>query len=147
MGLVSGSAIIPLYLRNDVVGPMCRSVEDATRVLQVIAGYDPADPLTEHSKGNIPGNYTDYLQKDGMQGARIGVLGILSNDNPDPEIRELFEQAVEDMRSLGAEVINPVDIPRFEELSANQWCSMFKNDVEDYLSNMFKMTRCRLLKT
>ncbi|MCF8223696.1 MAG: amidase [Bacteroidales bacterium] len=133
MGLVSRSAIIPLYLRNDVVGPMCRSVEDATRVLQVIAGYDPADPLTEHSKGNIPGNYMDYLQKDGMQGARIGVLGILSNDNPDPEIRELFEQAVEDMRSLGAEVINPVDIPRFEELSANQWCSMFKNDVEDYL--------------
>ncbi|MCB0634007.1 MAG: amidase, partial [Lewinella sp.] len=41
LGLVSRSAIVPLYLRNDVVGPMCRTVEDATRVLDVIAGYDP----------------------------------------------------------------------------------------------------------
>jgi len=55
MGLVSRSAVVPLYLRNDVVGPMCRTVEDATRILNVIAGYDPDDPLTEYSKGRIPG--------------------------------------------------------------------------------------------
>jgi Asp-tRNA(Asn)/Glu-tRNA(Gln) amidotransferase A subunit family amidase len=51
MGLTSRDGIIPLYLRNDVGGPMCRTVEDAVRVLDVIAGYDPADQITLHCRG------------------------------------------------------------------------------------------------
>lgn len=133
MGLVSRSAIIPLYLRNDVVGPMCRTVEDATRVLNIIAGYDAEDPLTEYSKDKIPGDYIQFLDKNGLEGARIGALGILSNNNPDPEIKVLFEQALNDLKRLGAEIINPVEIPGFEELSRNQWCSEFRKDIESYL--------------
>ncbi|MFO7851296.1 MAG: amidase [Bacteroidota bacterium] len=138
MGLVSRSGIIPLYMRNDVVGPMCRTVEDATRMLQLIAGYDPEDPLTEYSEGRIPEDYIEYLVKDGLQGSRIGVLRELSENDPDPEVKLLFEKAISDMDSLGAEIIDPVIIPGFNELRQNQWCSEFRKDLESYLAKYVK---------
>lgn len=138
MGLTSRSGIIPLYLRNDVAGPMCRTVEDAARVLEVVAGFDPKDPLTERSKGKIPENYSQFLQKDGLKGARIGVLTELSDDDPDPEVRALFEKAVEDLRNLGAEVVERVDVSDFGELRKNQWCDEFRKDVESYLREYVK---------
>jgi Asp-tRNA(Asn)/Glu-tRNA(Gln) amidotransferase A subunit family amidase len=58
IGLVSREGIAPLYLRNDMGGPMARTVEDAARLLQVVAGYDPADPITKYSNGKIPPDYT-----------------------------------------------------------------------------------------
>ena len=134
LGLVSRSAIVPLYLRNDVVGPMCRTVEDATRVLEVIAGYDPDDPLTAYSEGETPESYLDYLDKNGLQGARIGVLRQLSDDDPDPEISALFSQAIADLDSLGATLVDPVAIPGFDSLRQNQWCADFRTDLESFLA-------------
>ena len=58
MGLTSRDGIVPLNLRNDVGGPLCRTVEDAVKVLEVIAGYDPADPVTEHCVGHVRKDYT-----------------------------------------------------------------------------------------
>ncbi len=138
LGLVSRSGIVPLYLRNDVVGPMCRTVEDATRVLQVIAGYDPSDPITKNSDHKIPDNYTQFLQKDGLKGARIGVLRELSETDPDPEVKALFEKAIVDMKALGAVIIDSVVVPDFASLRKNQWCSEFKTDIESYLINHVK---------
>ena len=146
MGLISRSAIVPLYLRNDVVGPMCRTVEDATRVLQVIAGYDPEDPLTEYSKGKIPPDFTKYLIKDGLKGSRIGVLRELSENNPDPEIKLLFKRAISDLDSLGADIIDPVVIPGFSELRQNQWCSEFRKDLESFLARYVKKDTVKTLE-
>ena len=146
MGLISRTGIVPLYLRNDVVGPMCRTVEDATRVLQVIAGYDPEDPLTDYSAGKIPEGYMEYLVKDGLQGARIGVLRELSENNPDPEVKLLFEKAISDMDPLGAEIIDPVVIPGFRELRQNQWCSEFRKDLESYLATYVKNDTVKTLE-
>ncbi|MDX5421598.1 MAG: amidase, partial [Hymenobacteraceae bacterium] len=98
LGLTSRHGIVPLYLRNDVGGPMARTVEDATKILEVIAGYDPADPLTRHSQGKVPQNYTQFLVKDGLKGARIGVLRTLSDKDPDPQVKALFEQAIADLQ-------------------------------------------------
>ena len=139
LGLVSRSAIVPLYLRNDVVGPMCRTVEDATKVLEVMAGYDPADPLTIHSKGKIPKSYTSYLKTDALAGARIGVLRVLSDDDPHPGIKSLFEQALLDLDELGATIIDPVVIPDFGTLRLNQWCATFRDDVEAFLADYVKV--------
>lgn len=138
LGLVSRSAIVPLYLRNDVVGPMCRTVEDATRVLEVIAGFDSEDPITKYSAGKIPNGYQQFLQKDGLQGTRIGVLRELSEDNPDADVKALFEKAIEDLRLLGAEIIDPLDIPNFASLKQNQWCDDFRKDVELFLATYVK---------
>jgi len=134
LGLISRSGIIPLYLRNDVVGPMCKSVEDATKMMEIMAGNDPSDPITAYSEGKIPDNYTQFLIKDALSGSRIGVLSAICDDEMDPEIKLLFENALGDMRSLGAEIIDTVDIPGFNQLSRNQWCSDFRKDVEAYLS-------------
>ena len=138
MGLISRSAIIPLILRNDVVGPMCRTVEDAARLMEVMAGYDPNDPITKNSNGKIPSNYRQFLIKDGLQGSRIGVLRELSEDNPDPEIKMLFEQAILDLKSLGAQITDPVVIPDFSNLKQDQWCAEFRADLESYLETYVK---------
>jgi len=145
-GLISRSAIIPLFLRNDVVGPMCRTVEDATKVLEIIAGYDPADPVTKYSKGKVPSNYRQFLIIDGLKGARIGVLRAISDNDPDPEIKALFEQALIDMESLGAQIIDSVEIRDFSNLKQYQWCAEFRKDVESYLATYVKRDTLKTLE-
>jgi len=146
IGLTSRSGIVPLYLRNDIAGPMCRTVEDATKIFEIIVGYDPDDPITKHSEGKIPDNYQQFLQKDGLNGSRVGILRELSDDNPNSEIAALFEKAIQDMRSLGADIIDPVDIPDFSNLRKNQWCDMFREDVEYYLTKYVKRDTMRTIE-
>ncbi|MDW3191739.1 MAG: amidase [Cytophagales bacterium] len=133
LGLISREGIVPLFLRNDVVGPMCRTVEDATRIMEVMVGVDPKDPLTTYSEGKAQVNYQQYLDKNGLQDARIGVLRELSDEDTDPDIQRMFEAAIADLRSLGAEVIDPVVVPNFAAVRQNQWCAMFRTDLEDFL--------------
>jgi Asp-tRNA(Asn)/Glu-tRNA(Gln) amidotransferase A subunit family amidase len=136
LGLTSRHGIAPLYLRNDVGGPMARTVEDATKVLEVIAGYDPADPLTAYSEGKVPDNYRQFLDSNGLKGARIGVLRILSEKDPDPQVKALFEQSIADLRRLGAVVVDSVVIVDFESVSKDQWCSVFQQDINQYLFSL-----------
>ncbi|GAC1377055.1 MAG: amidase [Hymenobacter sp.] len=135
LGLLSRAGIAPLYLRNDTGGPMARSVADATRLLEVMAtDPDPADPLTSYSAGKLPPNgYRPFLDPNGLKGARIGVLRTLSERNPDPQVKALFEQAVADLRRAGATVVE-VEIPDFAHVSKGQWCSVFKHDINQYLA-------------
>ena len=135
LGLISRSAIVPLYLRNDVVGPMCRTVEDATKVLEVIAGFDVNDSITNKSNGKIPSNYTQFLKKNALSGARIGVLRELVDNDTNPEIKILFENALSQMTSSGATVIDPIEISDFKNLKTNQWCATFGEDVAHFLTN------------
>ncbi|MCB0602058.1 MAG: amidase [Saprospiraceae bacterium] len=134
LGLISRQGIVPLYLRNDVGGPMCRTVTDAARVIQATAGPDPGDALTYFGEGYVKPDYLSYLRKDGLQGKRIGVLRILTQDM-DPGIRPLFEQAINDLRRLGAEVLDSVEVPDFATLRQNQWCAEFRTDIETYLAD------------
>jgi amidase len=66
MGLTSRDGIIPLFLGNDIGGPMARTVADAAAVLGVVAGYDPADPITALSQGNAEKDYTKVLERKGI---------------------------------------------------------------------------------
>lgn len=136
MGLISREGIAPLFLRNDVGGPMCRTVEDATRLLDVLAGFDPADSLTRHSQGKIPASYLPYLDKNGLKGARIGILRTLSDKDPDPQVKALFEQAISDLKKLGAEIVDPFEVAEFDSLRKNLGCSVFHHDINEYLSSL-----------
>lgn len=146
LGLISRSGIVPLYLRNDVVGPMCRTVEDATRVMEIMVGYDPNDPISKYSNGKTPKNYTQFLDKNGLKGARIGVLRELSDANPDPEVKALFEQSLLDMKALGAIIIDTVVVPDFANLRKNQWCAEFRTDIENYLAKNVKSDTLKSLE-
>ncbi len=137
MGLTSRDGIIPLYLRNDIGGPMARTVEDAVRVLEVIAGYDPADPITKAAEGKVPRNYTQFLDRNGLKGARIGVLRLyIDTPSTDPQVKALIGKAIQDLRALGAEIIDPFVIPDYEKLTRNIWCDAFQHDVNNYLASL-----------
>lgn len=147
MGLTSRDGIIPLYLRNDIGGPMARTVEDAARVLQVIAGYDPADPITSLCLERKPENYISFLNKDGLQGKRIGVFRkYTETPTADPEIVRLFENAIRDIKEMGVEIIDPFIIPGFEEMTEDIWCNTFRHDVNIYLESLGEEAPYRNLK-
>ena len=146
LGLISREGIVPLYLRNDVVGPMCRTVEDATKIMEIMVGVDPQDPITKNSLGKTPNNYTQYLDKNGLKGARIGVLRILSEKEVDTEIKVLFEKALVDLKSLGADLIDPIIIPDFDNLKQDQWCASFREDVESFLATYVKRDSIKTLE-
>jgi len=144
LGLTSRDGIVPLYLDHDVGGPMARSVADAARVLDVIAGYDPADPATEAVRDVERASYVSYLDPAGLRGARIGVLRQLSNRrDADAEVLQRFEQALDDLRASGATVVDTLTIleldglvPPVEGESLPVWCSRFRYDLEDYLESL-----------
>lgn len=137
MGLTSRDGIIPLYLRNDIGGPMARTVEDAVKILEVIAGYDSADPITKACLGKVQENYSQFLDKNGLKGARIGVFRtFIDSPTIDPQVKALMEKAIDDMKSLGAVIIDPFVIPDFKELTKKLWCDMFRHDVNNYLASL-----------
>ncbi len=137
MGLTSRDGIIPLYLRNDIGGPLTRTVEDAVRILEVIAGYDSADSITEMCRGKLPDNYLQFLDKTGLQGVKIGVFRFYT-DRPkaDPEVIAIFEKALDDMQLQGAEIIDPFVIEDFGRLSRSLWCDMFRHDINLYFASL-----------
>lgn len=123
---------------------MARTVEDAALVLSVIAGHDPADPVTAAAVGVEHGDYRQYLQKDGLRGARIGILRQLSNrKGADKEVLERFEEALEAMRNAGATVVEALLLPELDRLvppvrgeALTVWCPSFKTDLENYLASL-----------
>ncbi|KPK64910.1 MAG: hypothetical protein AMS21_06195, partial [Gemmatimonas sp. SG8_38_2] len=138
MGLTSRDGIVPLYLDRDIGGPMGRSVADAVAVLDVIAGYDAADPITAASEGDRAESYSAFLLEDGLNGARIGVVRQISDtETADAEILERFEAALEVMRRNGAVVVDPANIPEQDEIPLRQrWCPRFRTDINDYLATL-----------
>jgi amidase len=135
IGLTSRDGIIPLFLSADVGGPIVRNVEDAAAMLDVVAGYDPEDPITKNSGGHIPPSYKTFLDKNGLRGARIGVFRqYLDAPTADPQIRALTEKALLDLKASGAEIIDPFVIPNFEELTKDIYCGDFQSDLNNYLA-------------
>lgn len=147
MGLTSRDGIIPLYLRNDIGGPLARTVEDAVKVLEVIAGYDPADPITELSKNKMPNNYTQFLQKDKLKGVRVGFFNrYVETETTDPQIKNITLRAIEELKSFGALVVENFDIPNYDELIKNIWQSTFQFDLNNYLSSLGENAPYKTLK-
>jgi amidase len=94
------------------VGPICRTVEDAARILTVIAGYDPKDPLTAFSVGRTPAKgYESFAHGQRLDGLRIGVVREFMNkrlfSKADEEAIDIVDRAVTEVRTLGATVVDP----------------------------------------
>jgi amidase len=134
IGLTSRDGIIPLFLGADVGGPIARTVEDAAALLDVVAGYDPNDPVTQNSEGHTPKSYKAFLDRQGLRGARIGVFrAYLDAPTGDPQIKELTEKAIRELRAQGAKIVDPFEIPNFEALTKNIFCGDFQSDLNGYL--------------
>jgi len=92
-------------------GPICRNVQDAARILDVIAGYDPKDELTAFSVGRKPASYLKSAAAQRLDGLRIGVIREYMAkklfSKADEESIEIVEHAVDDLRKLGATIVDP----------------------------------------
>jgi amidase len=109
--LVSRDGMIEAGI-NTRVGPICRTVEDAARILEVIAGYDPKDELTAFSLGRLPAKpYPAYAQASRLEGLRIGLVREYMDKAlftaMDAETIDIVGRAVEDLSALGAEIVDP----------------------------------------
>ncbi|HJZ77278.1 MAG TPA: amidase family protein [Vicinamibacterales bacterium] len=138
MGLVSRAGVVPLNLAADIAGAVTRTVADTAAVLQVIAGPDPADPITALGRDHVSPNYAASLRPDGLKGARLGVLH-QAYDTPtlDSDIDAVFKGALGELRNLGAEVLDPVEVAGFDTLRRSQGaCNQFKYDLNRYLAGL-----------
>lgn len=138
MGLTSRAGVVPLNLAADIAGPLARTVEDAVAVFQVITGPDPEDPVTAASQARTIPRYAEALVRDGLKGARLGVLKqAYETSTTDPEIVQIFHRAIEDLRKQGATVLDAVEIPTLDELrrSSGGGCNQFKWDLNRYLQS------------
>jgi amidase len=137
LGLVSRAGIIPIAHSQDTAGPMTRTVADAALMLGAMTGVDPRDPATQASQGKAYTDYTSFLKADGLRGARIGVARNFFGHHPRAE--RLIEDCLELMKSLGAELIDPVKIDSDEKVGPTEIEVLyyeFKDDLNGYLGGL-----------
>ncbi|KAH0940694.1 hypothetical protein HID58_000331 [Brassica napus] len=132
VGLTSRGGVVPVSLRQDSVGPICRTVSDAVIVLDAIVGYDPLDEATKTASQFIPkGGYKQFLTASGLKGKRLGVVMKHS----------LLDHPIEMLRREGATVIEDLSIPNMEVIK--DWT---KSGERTALLAEFKMSLNAYLK-
>jgi Asp-tRNA(Asn)/Glu-tRNA(Gln) amidotransferase A subunit family amidase len=137
IGLTSRDGVIPLLFDRDIAGPMTRTVTDAAKVFNVVAGYDPADPYTELGRDRREADYTAFLDASALQGKRLGVLrALVDTDDADPEVVKVFEQALADLEAAGAQIVDPVEIDNLDIHLDQSSCKRFRYDMHMYLSSL-----------
>jgi amidase len=138
LGLISRSGIIPIAHSQDTSGPMTRTVADAATMLSAMTGVDRRDPVTKDSVGHVKRDYRRFLDPNGLHGARIGVWrkGIFGAS---PETDEIIERAIDQMKELGAIVVDPANFPHVSRLFGPEFTVLlyeFKADIRAYLSGL-----------
>ncbi len=142
VGLTSRAGVIPISHSQDTVGPFARTVSDAAFLLGAITGIDQRDPATQASADKFHTDYTQFLDLDGLRGARIGIprqvyFGYSAKTDA------IVNAAIEQMRSLGAEIIDPADIPTARQISSSEsedtvLLFEFKLDLNAYLAELLE---------
>lgn len=140
VGLVSRAGVIPIAHSQDTVGPFGRTVADAAAVLGILTGQDPDDPATQLSNGQQRHDYTQFLDSNGLKGARIGIpREVYCGYSPHAD--RVVDTAIEQMRALGAEIIDPADIPTAQLMNSSEaeqtvLLYEFKADLNRYLASL-----------
>lgn len=135
-GLISRTGIIPFSHTQDTAGPMARTVEDVAVALDALAGGDAADPATASGQGRIPDSYVSALNRDTLDGTRIGILEAFFGTAPeDQPVAAIVRRAIDEMTGLGATAV-VVSIPKLADLlmASNLLTQELKFDLRDYLA-------------
>jgi amidase len=154
VGLVSRAGVIPISATQDTAGPMARTVADAAALLSALTGVDPRDAATAASSRHAgalassaaAGGYRALLKADGLKGARVGVARKSFGVRPD--VTKAFEAAVAEMKSHGAIVIDPADIPhatKFGDAEELVLLYEFKAGLNAYLAALAPAVTTRTL--
>jgi amidase len=126
-GLVSRSGMWDGYPSPTAqMGPMARTVRDLAQLLDAMVGYDPEDPVTALGIGQTPQSYAKALDRNGLKGARLGVLresiGLNSEPNSDDfkKVDAVFQKNIAELKAAGAILIDPIVIPNLKVLLAKR---------------------------
>jgi amidase len=133
LGLVSRSGIIPIAHSQDTAGPMCRTVADAAALLTVMAASDPNDAITS-AAAREKKDYTQFLQKDGLRGMRIGVARQYFGRNS--KVDALIEPQMQVLKDAGAILVD-VEFPKLQNFGDAEYEVLlyeFKADLNKYLA-------------
>jgi len=137
VGLWSRSGIIPISHTQDTAGPMARTVADAATLLGPLTGMDEKDEVTKNSEGKTHTDYTQFLDVQGLQGKRLGVLR--DNMGFHEKVDEILEETFELMKAQGAELIDPVELKSSREYGQAGFQVLlyeFKDGVNKYLAGL-----------
>jgi len=135
VGLISRAGIIPISHTQDTAGPMARTVRDAAILLGALTGTDARDPITAPSAGKSYTDYTQFLNANGLRGARLGIARHFFNINP--AVTAVMEDCITLIRQAGATIIDPVDSPsigKWQETEFSVLVYEFKADLNAYLA-------------
>ncbi|CAG2153046.1 Glutamyl-tRNA(Gln) amidotransferase subunit A [Cupriavidus yeoncheonensis] len=139
MGLVSRSGLVPCGLTQDTIGPITRTVADAALLLDVMAGHDPADPVTSQAAAHIPPSYAEGLNRDGLRGARIGVLRSFFGEGPGHRaVNAVMQRALATIGARGAELVEIDEAIDPDALLADTLVHLYemKGDLDAYLARV-----------
>jgi amidase len=140
LGLTSRAGVIPIAHSQDVVGPHGRTVADVAAVLGALTGVDPRDPATAESEGRSFSDYTQFLDSNGLRGARIGVpRQIPFTYGVSRYVDAIMEDAIQAMTEAGAIIIDPAELPSNDDFAASfdeiiVLIYEFKRDLNAYLA-------------
>jgi amidase len=147
VGLVSRTGIIPISHSQDGAGPMCRTLRDAAIMLGVLTGVDPEDSYTAESQGKSYTNYTQFLDANGLKGARIGVARKYFGFSEAVDV--VMANAIELMKKQGAILVDPADIESFGKFDDTETLVLdyeLKADMEKYLTRLGPASPMKSLK-
>jgi Asp-tRNA(Asn)/Glu-tRNA(Gln) amidotransferase A subunit family amidase len=134
-GLLSRNGLIPYSITQDEPGPITRTVEDLARMLDVMVGYDPGDPITAFGWHKHPESYTASLDRSGLKGVRVGVLqSFLGREAVHREVNAVVEAVRKKMGEMGATVVT-ITIPNLAGLTRNVSVTSF--ELKAGLNNYF----------
>ena len=146
VGLIGRSGIIPISRTQDTAGPMARTVRDAAILLTALAGTDPRDPATQAAAGHVQNDYTRFLDRDALKGARLGVARKFFGGNAGAD--RVAEAAIVTMKGLGAEIVDPADLPSFGKFGDSEFDLLlyeFKDGLNKYFAGLGDKARVKTL--
>jgi len=134
VGAISRSGIIPLSFTQDTPGPLARTVEDAAITFGLMVGYDEADPVTKKAEHFNGVDWLSICDATSLEGKRIGIARSIFVREISTEIKEKFEEALRHLISLGAEIIDNIDLGTMEDdLGYDVLLYEFKAALNEYL--------------
>jgi amidase len=148
LGLVSRSGVIPIAHSQDTAGPMARTVADAVAVLAAIAGVDPDDAPTRRAPAGLLREHERLLDPAGLKGMRLGVPR-KTMFGGSPHADRLVDEALDTMKSLGAVIVDPVDLKMPDGLGDHEFDVLlyeFKTDLNAYLASLGPKAPVRTLE-
>jgi amidase len=147
IGMVSRKGVIPISHTQDIPGTLARTVEDAVTVFASLIAVDPDDAITIFAEPYEKYDWSIHFKKDGLKGVKLGVPRRLFEGSISDEQRALFEEALEQLRACGAEIVDNVDLgAKQDDLGFAVLLHEFKADLNDYLGKSNPLNPIRSLE-